>query len=94
MKNTERADYISNNVKPGDIMIEKRKKSHMGIVVEVYPDGYTNTEGKTYPPGSFMTVEGNTIEGLAYRIHKPDNIHLSGFIDMSSYLEDEDLDFQ
>ena len=91
MKSADRADYIKNNVKPGDIMIEKRNKSHTGIVVEVFEKGYIDPETKlVYPPGSFRTVEGNTSNGLAYKIYPPDSPTLSGFIDMSSYLDEEE----
>jgi len=89
MKRNEKAQYISSSVHPGDIMIQKRNRtSHTGIVVEVYPDGYTDPKThKKYPPGSFKTVEGNTSNKLGYQIYAPNSNILSGFINMSRYLD-------
>lgn len=93
MKSSKRAEYIGSSVKPGDIMIQKRNDvSHTGLVVEVYPDGYTDPKtGKVYPAGSFKTVEGNTSNKLAYRIYSPNDKYLSGFIDMSRFLDNNDV---
>lgn len=64
--------FIAKNVKPGDIMIEKRNgKSHTGIV--------TSVNAKT---GSFTTVEGNSGDKVAKRSYQSNSKTLSGFIKM------------
>ena len=70
MNEKAKAQYIAKNVKPGDIMIEKRNgKSHTGIVTSVGKDG------------SFKTVEGNTTgDKVARRSYKSSSKTLSGFI--------------
>lgn len=72
MGSQQRAQYIAQNVKPGDILIQKRNgRSHTGIVVKVYPDG------------SFDTVEGNTSDSVRRRSYKADDKYLSGFVKMA-----------
>lgn len=68
----ERAQFIAKNIKPGDILIQKRNgASHTGIVVKVYPDG------------SFDTVEGNTSDAVHRRSYKANSNKLSGFVKMA-----------
>ena len=70
--------YISrsqwNQVKPGDIMIQKENgASHTGIVTKVDPDG------------TIHTIEGNTSDMVAERTYKPGSKgynKISGFIMM------------
>lgn len=72
MSSQQRANYIAQNIKPGDIIIQKRNGvSHTGIVVKVYPDG------------SFDTVEGNTSDSVKRRSYKADDKKLSGFVKMA-----------
>ena len=72
---TGKANYIANNIKAGDIMIEKRGgKSHTGIVTKVHSDG------------SFVVVEGNCHNAVAIQKYKADSPTLSGFISMNEYL--------
>lgn len=69
-----RADFIAQNVKIGDIMIEKDGgKSHTGIVTKVNSDG------------SFETVEGNCGNKVATRTYEPNSKTLSGFISLEKY---------
>lgn len=71
---SNKADYIASNVKPGDIMIEKRGgKSHTGIVTKVNSDG------------SFETVEGNTSNKVATRRYTANSSTLSGFVSLDRY---------
>lgn len=71
---SNRADFIAQNVKVGDIMIEKDGgKSHTGIVTKVNSDG------------SFETVEGNCGNKVAIQTYKPDSKTLSGFISLEKY---------
>lgn len=89
IKPGDRADFISNSVKAGDLMLYKGA-AHIGIVVEIYPNGYTDpATGREYPPGSFKTVEGNTSNELAYTIYPPNSGLIGGFIDMSRCLDSE-----
>ena len=81
MKSETRKNYIANHVKPGDIMIEKRNKSHTGIVVEVAPDG-----------SWFRTIEGNASKSVATRTYTSDSKTLSGFISMDKYTNDNDAE--
>lgn len=72
MSSQQRSQYIAQNIKPGDILIQKRNgRSHTGIVVKVYPDG------------SFDTVEGNTSDSVRRRSYKADDKYLSGFVKMA-----------
>lgn len=71
---SNKASYIANNVKVGDIMIEKNGgKSHTGIVTKVNSDG------------SFETVEGNCSNKVAIQKYKATSPTLSGFISMDKY---------
>ncbi len=71
---SNKADYIAQNVKPGDLMIEKRGgKSHTGIVTKVNSDG------------SFETVEGNTSNKVATRKYSANSSTLSGFVSLDKY---------
>ena len=69
-----KADFIAQNVKVGDIMIEKDGgKSHTGIVTKVNSDG------------SFETVEGNCGNKVATQHYTADSPTLSGFISLDRY---------
>ena len=69
-----KAEFIAENVKEGDIMIEKRGgKSHTGIVTKVYDDG------------SFDTVEGNCSDSVAKRHYNANSNTLSGFVSLSQF---------
>lgn len=71
---SNKSQYIAQNVKPGDIMIEKRGgKSHTGIVTKVNSDG------------SFETVEGNTSNKVGKRKYNANSRTLSGFINLDRY---------
>ncbi|MCM1010575.1 MAG: CHAP domain-containing protein [Fusobacterium sp.] len=72
---SNKADFIAQNVKVGDIMIEKRGgKSHTGIVTKVNSDG------------SFETVEGNTSDKVAERKYTANSSTLSGFVALDKYV--------
>ena len=72
---SNKADFIAQNVKPGDLMIEKRGgKSHTGIVTKVNSDG------------SFETVEGNTSNKVAKRRYSANSSTLSGFVSLDKYV--------
>lgn len=74
MPQAGRGEYIAQNVKVGDIMIEKDGgKSHTGIVTKIYDDG------------SFETIEGNCGNKVATQRHKPNSKTLSGFISLEKY---------
>ena len=74
MPSSGKANYIANNVKIGDIMIEKKGgKSHTGIVTKVNSDG------------SFETVEGNCGNKVAIQKYSANSSTLSGFISMDKY---------
>ena len=83
----KRAQYILTNIKPGDIMIEKRNKSHTGIVTEVY---VSDKDGKVH----FKVVEGNMGSKTASerrfdeKDYAFDSKTLSGFIRMGKWLEE------
>lgn len=69
-----KASFIANNVKVGDIMIEQNSgKSHTGIVTKVNSDG------------SFEVVEGNCSNKVAIQKYKANSATLSGFISMDKY---------
>lgn len=69
-----KASYIAQNIKPGDIMIEKNGgKSHAGIVTKVNSDG------------SFETVEGNCSNKVAVQKYSANSPTLSGFISLDKY---------
>lgn len=71
---SNKADFIRKNVKPGDIMIEKKNgKSHTGIVTKVNDDG------------SFETVEGNCSNSVTTRTYAANSSTLSGFISLEQY---------
>ncbi len=71
---SNKSDFIAQNVKPGDIMIEKRGgKSHTGIVTKVNSDG------------SFETVEGNTSNKVGTRKYSANSSTLSGFVSLDKY---------
>lgn len=64
-----RAQKIVQNVKPGDVMIQKSNgASHTGIVTKVYSDG------------SFDTIEGNTSDQCKARHYSANDPKLSGFV--------------
>ena len=76
MPSYNKENYIAQNIKPGDIMIEKENgKSHTGIVVKVNSDG------------SFDTIEGNIgKEGkVGKKTYTAQSPTLSGFISLSKY---------
>ena len=68
MSSSQKAQWIVNNVKPGDVMIMQNNSSHTGIVTKVYSDG------------SFDTVEGNTLDQCLNRHYSADEVRLSGFV--------------
>ena len=71
--NSNKANAIAQNVKPGDIMIQERNgASHTGIVTKVYSDG------------SFDTVEGNSSDAVKARHYTADSSVLSGFVLMNA----------
>ena len=71
---SQKANFIANNVKVGDIMIEKKGgKSHTGIVTAVNADG------------SFKVVEGNCSNKVKERNYSANSSTLSGFISMSKF---------
>ncbi len=80
----ERNEYILNNIKPGDIMIEKRNKSHTGIVTRVYEENGVV---------KFDTVEGNmgsknaSMRRLDTKTYTADSSTLSGFVKMDQWLD-------
>lgn len=66
---SNRAQTIVQNVKPGDVMIQKSNgASHTGIVTKVYSDG------------SFDTIEGNTSDQCLARHYDASSSKLSGFV--------------
>ena len=71
---SDKENFIAQNIKAGDIMIEKNNgKSHTGFVIEVNSDG------------SFITVEGNCNNKVAIRHHSANSSTLSGFISLAKY---------
>ena len=68
MSSSQKAQWIVNNVKPGDVMIMQNNSSHTGIVTKVYSDG------------SFDTVEVNTSDQCLNRHYSADEARLSGFV--------------
>lgn len=68
MSSSQKAQWIVNNVKPGDVMIMQNNSSHTGIVTKVYSDG------------SFDTVEGNTSDQCLNRHYSANEARLSGFV--------------
>ena len=74
MPSSGKASYIAQNVKPGDIMIEKEGgKSHTGIVTKVNSDG------------SFETVEGNCSSSVKTQKYQANSPTLSGFISLDKF---------
>ena len=68
----DKASFIAQNIKPGDIMIlNQNGDSHIGFVVEVRPDG------------SFKAIEGNRYDKVDYGEYKADYEGLSGFAQLS-----------
>ena len=79
MNSSGRKNFIANNVKVGDIMIEKRnRKSHTGIVIEVAEDG-----------SWFRTIEGNSSKSVTSRTYSSDSKTLSGFVSMEQFVTDD-----
>ena len=77
----DKNSFLAKNIKPGDIMIEKRGgKSHTGIVTEVY----TDNKGITH----FKTIEGNVSNQhkVDTRDYTADSSTLSGFIKLDKYI--------
>lgn len=70
-----RKDFIKQNVKVGDIQIEKEGKSHTGIVTFVASDGsyYRVTEGNS----------GNKVQTVTYHCNSPT---LSGFVKFDKFI--------
>lgn len=74
MPSSDKANFIAQNIKVGDIMIEKDGgKSHTGIVTQVNPDG------------SFETVEGNCSNKVSKCNYSANSKTLSGFITLDKY---------
>ena len=66
-----KAGFIAQNVKPGDLMIQKENgASHTGVVTKVNADG------------SFETVEGNCSDSVKTCHYKADDSKLTGFVSM------------
>ena len=76
MKSSDRKRFIASHVKPGDVMIEKRNKSHTGIVINVAEDG-----------SWFETIEGNASKTVAKRRYTCDSSTLSGFVSMDKFVD-------
>lgn len=74
MPNQNKANYIAQNVKPGDIMILKENgRSHTGIVTKINKDG------------SFEAVEGNCGNKVKTIRYSANNKELSGFVSLQKY---------
>lgn len=71
MSNSQKANYIANNVKPGDVVIMENNYSHTGLVTKVYSDG------------SYDTIEGNSSDQCRKRHYSANYGPTSGFIRMS-----------
>lgn len=74
-------NFIKNNVKPGDIMIQKDNgRSHTGIVKSVAADG-----------SSYVVVEGNSsdrVQTVTYHVNNPSDPgikYISGFISLEQF---------
>lgn len=68
-------NYLKTQVKPGDIMIQKRNgRSHTGIVQSVSPDG-----------SSYTVVEGNASNKVKTVTYNATNGYLSGFVSLSNF---------
>lgn len=74
-------NYLKNNVKPGDIMIQKDNgRSHTGIVKSVASDG-----------SSYVVVEGNSsdkVQTVTYHVNKESDAgikYISGFVSLSQF---------
>ncbi|MBR6098354.1 CHAP domain-containing protein [bacterium] len=68
-------NYLRTQVKPGDIMIQKRNgRSHTGIVKSVSPDG-----------SSYTVVEGNASNKVKTVTYNATNGYLSGFVSLSQF---------
>ena len=73
LPSSNKADFIANNVKPGDLMIITRpagKHGHTAIVTKVNPDG------------SFETVGGNESNSVKKRTRTYTTEYLAGFVSM------------
>ena len=70
----KRKDFIAQNVKVGDIMIEKNNKSHTGIVSKVASDG-----------SWFKVVEGNSSDKVQEVTYQATSDTLSGFVNLDRY---------
>ncbi len=81
MTKQKRAQWILENVKPGDIMIQKRNGvSHTGIIEEVIK----NEDGSV----TFKTLEGNYSKKFSEVTRSSDDKGLSGFISMAKWIEE------
>lgn len=68
----QKAQFIKNNIKPGDIFIlNENGASHTGFVTKIYDDG------------SFSTIEGNRNDKVTRYNYSPHYDQLSGFIRMT-----------
>lgn len=66
---SNKAEYISNNIRPGDILILRENgASHTGFVTKVYKNGY------------FDTIEGNRGDKVAKARYSPNYKDISGFV--------------
>ena len=87
MSSARRREYLLNNIKPGDIMIEKINKSHTGIVTRVYEENGVV---------KFDTIEGNmgsrvaTERHLGRKTYTADSSTLSGFVQLGAWLDKAD----
>lgn len=66
---SNKAEFISNNIRPGDILILRENgASHTGFVTKVYKNGY------------FDTIEGNRGDKVAKARYSPNYKDISGFV--------------
>ena len=80
MGRTNRQKWILENVKPGDIFVQKRNgESHVGIVTRVYEEN-----GRIM----FDSLEGNYSNKFSKVTRSSENNGLSGFISMQQYFDE------
>lgn len=84
MNANQRAQYIANNVKPGDIIIFKRNgRSHTGIVESVESNGTIHTiEGNTWGTDAQSGKSSSTSQVMR-KTYPPSSETLSGFVQLS-----------
>jgi len=70
---SNKAEFIANNVKPGDVMIQLQSNSHDS-------SGHTGIVESVNPDGSFVTIEGNSSDKVQRVTRRPNDVILRGFI--------------